>query len=144
MSEQNAALTGASGRRRWGRRRLLLLAVGASAAWKLLLVGVGGAVAALALDDGLDALPSELRQYGVQARETARALWGGPLERHGIREIRVVSVEQLSERAAILRCGGLSARVRAYTFFAIPYSEVRTVCDRGTVEYRGLHHHRAH
>ena len=33
-------------------------------------------------------------------------------------------------------CGGMSARVRAYTFFAIPYSDVRTVCDRGVMEYR--------
>jgi hypothetical protein len=26
--------------------------------------------------------------------------------------------------------------VRAYTYFGIPYSEVRTTCDRGVVEYR--------
>ena len=31
-----------------------------------------------------------------------------------------------------------SARVRAYTYFAIPYSEVRTLCETGTVEYRVL------
>jgi hypothetical protein len=38
--------------------------------------------------------------------------------------------------AAEPHCRGLSARVRAYTYFAIPYSEVRTVCDAGVVEYR--------
>ena len=129
-----------AGRRRWSRRRLALVAIAVSATWKLLLVGLGGAVAALALDDGLDALPSEMRAYGVESREIARSLWHGPIERHSIREIRVVSVEQLTEQDAISRCGGLSARVRAYTFFAIPYSEVRTVCDRGTVEFRGLPH----
>ncbi len=102
-----------------------------------MLFGVGGAVASLAIDDGLAAVPSELQPYGVQARETARSLWTGPIERRGIREIRLLSVERGRDQAAAA-CGGLTARVRAYTFFAIPYSEVRTICDRGTVEYRGL------
>jgi hypothetical protein len=79
-----------------------------------------------------------LRPYGVEALTVARALWAGPLERYGVvRGVRVVSVERLAE-AGTAPCGGLSARVRAYTYFAIPYSEVRTVCDRGTVEYRVL------
>ena len=34
------------------------------------------------------------------------------------------------------RCGGYTARVRAYTYFGVPYSEARMVCDQGTVEYR--------
>jgi len=29
----------------------------------------------------------------------------------------------------------LGAHVRAYTYFAIPYSDVRTRCDRGVIEY---------
>ena len=34
------------------------------------------------------------------------------------------------------RCRTRSATVVAYTYFAIPYSQVRTVCDSGVVEYR--------
>ena len=52
-----------------------------------------------------------------------------------VRMARVVSVDRTDEPAAA-ECDGLSARVRAYTYFAIPYSEVRTLCDSGVVEYR--------
>jgi hypothetical protein len=121
----------------WSRRRILLLLIALSVGWKVLLLGVGGTMVSLLVDDGLASLPQELQPYGVQARELARTLWGGPIERYGVRGIRVVSVERLpGDQAA--HCGGLTARVRAYTFFAIPYSEVRTICDRGTVEYRVL------
>jgi hypothetical protein len=118
---------------------VLLVLAAISLAWKALLLGVGGTMVTLLIDDGLGAVPPELQTYGAQARETARALWAGPIERHGIRGIRVMSVERLPDQHAA-SCGGLTARVRAYTFFAIPYSEVRTVCDRGTVEYRVLPH----
>lgn len=133
------AASGARPTRRPGRLVLLLLAI--SVGWKVALFGVGGAVVTLALDDGIAAVPTDLRPYGAQARETARALWTGPIERRGIREIRLLTVEREHDGAASA-CGGLTARVRAYTFFAIPYSEVRTICDRGTVEYRGLPHRR--
>lgn len=108
-----------------------------SIGWKILLLGVGGALPRLLIDDGLATVPPDLQPYGAQALTTARAMWNGPIERHGVRGVRLVTVRRLSDADAA-RCGGLTARVRAYTFFAIPYSEVRTVCDRGTVEYRGL------
>lgn len=119
------------------RRRVLYALAAVSIGWKVLLLGVGGTLPWLLIDDGLRAIPLDLQPYGAQALVTARAAWGGPIERHGVRRVRLVSVERLPDASAA-RCGGLSARVRAYTFFAIPYSEVRTVCDRGTVEYRGL------
>jgi hypothetical protein len=46
-----------------------------------------------------------------------------------------MSVQRMPEGAGT-RCGGLGARVRAYTYFGVPYSEARMVCDSGTVEYR--------
>jgi hypothetical protein len=119
-------------------RRLLVIAIAASIGWKVLFVGVGGLVAAFAVNDGVDQVPVDMRSYAGEALATARVLWGGPIERHGIRGVRVLSVERLASSDSAARCGGLAARVRAYTFFAIPYSEVRTVCDQGTVEYRGL------
>ena len=125
--------------RPWRSRRVLLVMLALSVSWKVLLLGVGGTMAALLVDDGLAGVPSELQPYAMQAREVARALWTGPIERISVRGIRVMSVERLADQRAAA-CGGLTARVRAYTFFAIPYSEVRTVCDRGTVEYRVLPH----
>lgn len=110
-----------------------------SVGWKVLLLGVGTTLPRLLIDDGLRTIPLDLQPYGAQALTTARAMWGGPIERHGVRTVRLLRVERLSDASAA-RCGGLSAHVRAYTFFAIPYSEVRTICDRGTVEYRGIPH----
>jgi hypothetical protein len=107
-----------------------------SIGWKLVLFGVGGTMAKLLVDDGLAAVPPELQPYGAEALAVARALWANPLERLSVRGVRVVSVERLADASAA-PCG-LGAHVRAYTFFAIPYSEARTVCDRGTVEYRVL------
>lgn len=83
-------------------------------------------------------------------------LWDHPLERLGIvRAMRVTRVDSTaptrdSPRPAgaaatsVLaprtvqddRCHTRSATVVAYSYFAIPYSQVRTVCDRGVVEYR--------
>ena len=71
-------------------------------------------------------------------------LWNGPIERLGfVRMVRVISVDTLPRATlagvpepAGCEGGRLGARVRAYTYFAIPYSEVRTVCDTGHVEYR--------
>ena len=55
----------------------------------------------------------------------------------GIAErIRVLSVERGRPTADGHRCGGYGARVRAYTYFGVPYSEARMVCDSGVVEYR--------
>jgi hypothetical protein len=122
--------------RRWRGRRALITLAAISIGWKLLLFGVGGTMAALLVDDGLAAVPAELQPYGAEALGIARALWANPLERLGVRGVRVVSVERLAD-ASGAPCG-LGAHVRAYTFFAIPYSEARTVCDRGTVEYRVL------
>ena len=88
------------------------------------------------MDDGVDHIPLAMQPYANEARATALALWDGPIERRTLVQlVRVVSVES-NEADAADSCGGKSARVRAYTYFAIPYSEVRTVCDRGVVEYR--------
>ena len=85
---------------------------------------------------------AEMNQVISQARATALALWDTPIERTGlVRLVRVVSVDSVRSADAGA-CGGKSARVRAYTFFAIPYSEVRTVCDSGVVEYRVFRRHR--
>jgi hypothetical protein len=107
-----------------------------------------------------------MQEYGREAKRTALTLWDGPLERHGlVRTVRVMSVH-LSDTldagspaestpspttspttsptatAATLpagaaeQCDGHGAVVRAYTYFGIPYSEARTRCDTGVVEYR--------
>jgi hypothetical protein len=128
-----------SRRSRW-RPWLLLLAV--SLAWKVLVLTLGTAVPHWLINDDLDHIPAAMQPYATQARATALALWDGPIERTGlVRRVRVVSVDSVLGADAG-GCGGKTARVRAYTFFAIPYSEVRTVCDRGVVEYRVFRHHR--
>jgi hypothetical protein len=128
-----------AGRR--SRRRLLLTLGAISLGWKVLVLTLGAAVPKWVIDDGVGALPSELRPYARDAKVTAARLWNGPIERHGVvRTLRVVSVSRVSDAraagAAARRCGGLEARVRAYTYFAVPYSEARLVCDSGVVEYR--------
>lgn len=121
-------------RSRW-RPWLLLLAF--SVAWKVVVLTLGAAVPHWVIDDGLEHIPVAMQPYATQARATAVALWSNPIERSTlVRLVRVVSVDSAGGGEAARDCGGMSARVRAYTFFAIPYSEVRTVCDRGTVEYR--------
>jgi hypothetical protein len=117
-------------------RRLWLILAGISIGWKLLVLSLGAAIPKWVVGDGTSHLPAADRPYAAEAKRTALALWNNPIERHGIvRTVRVMSVDTrlVPEDAA---CGGQSARVRAYTYFAIPYSEVRTACDRGVVEYR--------
>ena len=119
------------------RRRTLLILASISIGWKVIVFTLGAAIPRWMIEDGIADLPPAYRAYGAEARSTARALYDGPIERYGlVRTVRVLSVEQLPAAAGAARCGNLGARVRAYTYFAIPYSEVRTLCDRGEVEYR--------
>ncbi len=135
MSDEPVTPSQSSG---YKRKRVLLTLLAISIGWKVVLLTIGHAIPRWLIDDGLAATQPELRPYGAQARETARVLWGGAIERHAVRQIRLVSVERRDDYGPAARCGGLNARVRAYTYFAIPYSEVRTVCDSGVVEYRGF------
>lgn len=107
-----------------------------SIGWKLFVLTAGAAVPHYLIDDGLKQVPAEFVPYGTQAREIARDLWGGRLERYAVRKIRLVSVARTPGDGGAAHCGGLNAHVRAYTYFALPYSEVRTICDSGVVEYR--------
>jgi hypothetical protein len=120
-------------RSRW---RLWLLLLAFSVAWKVVVLTLGAAVPRWVIDDSVDHIPLPMQPYASQARTTALALWNGPIERRTlVRLVRVMSVDSARSQGAE-ECGGKSARVRAYTFFAIPYSEVRTVCGSGVVEYR--------
>ena len=126
---------------RHSRCRPWLLLLGVSVAWKVVVLTLGAAVPRWLIDDGLDHIPATMQPYANQARATALALWNRPIERTGIvRLVRVVSVDTVASGDPG-DCGGKTARVRAYTFFAIPYSEVRTICDRGIVEYRVFRRH---
>jgi hypothetical protein len=117
-------------RRRW---RMLLILGGISLGWKLLVFTVGAALPKWLIDDGVASIVSERREYAAAAKQTAVQLWNGPIERHGVvRAVRVLRVDSLPASV----CGGYGARVRAYTYFAIPYSEVQTTCDTGVVLYR--------
>ena len=126
--------------------RLWIILASISIGWKVIVFTLGAAIPRWLIDDGVQALPLASRVYGEQARQTAMALWNGPIERYGfVRAVRVMSVDSLPHETVAAagvqgtpRCesGRLGARVRAYTYFAIPYSEVRTVCDTGHVEYR--------
>lgn len=126
------------------RRRTLLILAAISVGWKVIVFTLGAAMPGWLLNDGLDELPAAQRAYGVASMATARALWDTPVERLSgvVRKVRVMSVDSVPARGAspigvtTPPCVGLGARVRAYTYFAIPYSEVRTVCERGVVEYR--------
>ena len=122
------------------RRRLRpwLILASISIGWKVLVFTLGAAIPRWVLDDGIAALPAASRPYAAEARMTATMLWDNPIERLGIvRAVRVMSVDTVAA-AGEARCTGgrLGARVRAYTYFAIPYSEVRTMCETGRVEYR--------
>ena len=112
-----------------------------SLGWKVLVFTLGAALPRWFVSDGIADLPLELRPYGDSARAMAIGLWNGPVERRGlIRMVRVMSVDSAAREDTQPGggCDGRSARVRAYTYFAIPYSEVRTFCDTGTVVYRVL------
>lgn len=118
---------------RW-RPWLLLLAI--SVGWKVVVLTLGAAVPRWVFDDGLEHIPLSMQPYASEARATAVALWDGPIERRTlVQMVRVIRVDSTNGARAI-RCSGMSATVRAYTYFAIPYSEVQTVCDTGVVQYR--------
>ena len=134
------------------RRRTWIVLACISVGWKVLVLTLGAALPRWLITDGIDELPAAHQPYAEQARATALALWNGPLERRGlVQMVRVESVDTLhapidvasASAGGVDACGGLSARVRAYTYFAIPYSEVRTRCDRGVVEYRVFRRRRA-
>jgi hypothetical protein len=134
-----------SPRRARPRRRLLLTLGAISLGWKVVVLTLGAAVPRWMIDDGVRALPSDLQPYARDAKRSAAALWNGPIERYGVvRMVRVVSVQRVpgsgAASGAARRCGGLGARVRAYTYFGVPYSEARMVCDSGVVEYRVFRH----
>jgi hypothetical protein len=126
-----------------------------SIGWKVLVFTVGAAVPRWLITDGIAQLPQPLQAYGLEAKRTALTLWNGPIERYGVvRTVRIVSVHVsdsvgggdapralatvagAADSAAAARCDGHGAVVRAYTYFGIPYSEARTRCDTGVVEYR--------
>jgi hypothetical protein len=127
--------------RRSKRRRTLFILAGISVGWKLLVFTVGAALPHWLLTDGVAELPASDRPYATASLATARALYDTRLERlvGVVRRVRVVSVDSVTRDAAdaagAAPCA-IGARVRAYTYFAIPYSEVRTRCGRGVIEYR--------
>ena len=132
---------------RSSRRRRALITLGAiSIGWKLLVLTLGAAVPRWFIDDGIAALPVDSRPYAAEAKLAAAGLWNGPIERYGVvRTLRVLSVARDADATQDAeRCGGYTARVRAYTYFGVPYSEARMVCDRGTVEYRVFRRRAAH
>jgi hypothetical protein len=112
---------------------VLLAAI--SIGWKVLVITLGAALPRWLINDGVAELPLHVQGYALEAKQTALSLWSRPIERHAlVRMVRVLSVDS-SHVAGAPECG-LTARVRAYTYFAIPYSEVRTACATGVVEYR--------
>lgn len=136
MPGRSAGATGQSAPSRLRSRRMWIILIAGSITWKLLLLSLGVAIPKWVVGDGISHLPPADRAYAVEAKRTALALWSGPIERHAlVRTVRVMSVDSQATLASN-GCGGFRARVRAYTYFAIPYSEVQTVCDHGTVEYR--------
>jgi hypothetical protein len=123
--------------RRWRGWRPWLILAAISVGWKVLVLTIGAALPQWIVGDGVDHLPPPLQPYAEQSKQTALRLWSGPIERRGlVRAVRVVSVDSNALGDSAARCNGFQAEVRAYTYFAIPYSEVRTVCDAGVVVYR--------
>lgn len=137
-----------------------MLLVGLSVGWKVLVLTLGVAVPRWVIGDGLDLLPAGARGLGEQAKVTAMSLWDHPIERFGlVQALRVMYVDSTThsdanaraserERAHVpvrsdtaIKCEGGIAIVRAYTYFAIPYSQARTVCGTGVVEYRVFRRH---
>ena len=112
---------------------MLIILGSISLGWKLLVLTLGAALPKWLIDDGIASIATERREYAAAAKQTAEQLWNGPIERHGVvRAVRVMRVDSLTNGS----CAGYGARVRAYTYFAIPYSEVQTTCDSGVVLYR--------
>ncbi len=140
-------------RSRLPQRRTLLILAAISMGWKVLVFTLGAALPNWLLTDGIAELPASHRAYGTASLVTARALFDTPIERLGglVRQLRVMSVDsvhsvarpdgtaRLADGSPTAASGGepcvLGAHVRAYTYFAIPYSDVRTRCDRGVIEY---------
>lgn len=124
--------------------RLWLILAGVSIGWKVIVLTLGAAVPRWVIGDGLDLVPPDARVFAQQAKITALGLWSHPIERLGIvQALRVMHIDSLPtaastgvKAASVHRCNGRSATVRAYTYFAIPYSEARTTCDSGVVQYR--------
>ena len=116
---------------------MLLILGSISIGWKVLVFTLGAALPKWLIDDGIASIASERREYAAAAKQTAAQLWNGRIERYGlVRAVRVMRVDSISGST----CSGYGARVRAYTYFAIPYSEVQTTCDTGVVLYRVIKH----
>jgi hypothetical protein len=127
-----------------------MILLGISVGWKVIVLTLGAAVPRWVIGDGLDLIPVPARGYAREAKVTAMSLWDHPLERFGlVQALRVMHVDSASTTVADTAaasgaagaksahgCHGRTATVRAYTYFAIPYSQARTVCDTGVVEYR--------
>ncbi len=126
---------------RWRRWRPWLVLFGIGVAWKVVVFTLGAAVPKWVIGDGVAHLPLTLHAQAFNAQTIARSLWDHPLERLGlVRATRVMRLDTLpvaaSDSAGVLPCQRLRATVRAYTYFAIPYSEAQTTCDSGVVNYR--------
>lgn len=125
---------------------MVLLAI--SIGWKVVVLTLGSAVPRWVIGSGVDHIPLASRAYAEEAKITALSLWNHPLERLGIvRAVRVTRVDSVTSPeadgkttvrsgAAAQECRARSATVVAYTYFAIPYSQARTACKTGVVEYR--------
>lgn len=125
---------------------MILLAI--SIGWKVVVLTLGSAVPRWVIGDGLDQIPVASRAYAEEAKLTAMSLWDHPLERLGIvRALRVTRVDSIAPASGMSdsatrtgattdQCRARSATVVAYTYFAIPYSQARTACKTGVVEYR--------
>lgn len=120
--------------RRLKRRRTWIILASISIGWKVLVFTIGLAIPHWMLDDGIARLPFEQRAYATEAKRVAKGLWTNPIERWGfVRKVRVLRVDSTAAGAT---CSGHRARVKAYTYFAIPYSEAVIECDGGRVLYR--------
>lgn len=113
---------------------LVLFAVGL--VWKLLVITVGTALPKWLIDDGVEAQPDSLRAYARSAKDIAFKVFTNPIERVGIvQDVRVMDITRVAADSTDA-CGGLRARVRVYSYFNLPYSEVRTTCAQGVIAYR--------
>lgn len=134
--------------RGWRRYRTWIVLAGISVGWKVVVLTLGAAVPRWVIGDGIAHLPLAQQAYALEAKAIAMPLWDHPIERFGIvRALCVMRVDSIPVVAPPLvgagvwkaepaSCRGMGATVRAYTFFAIPYSEARLGCGTGVVEYR--------
>lgn len=128
-----------SRRRRW-RPWMVLFGIGV--AWKVVVFTLGAAVPRWVIGDGIAHLPPAAQAQAFNAQSIARSLWNNPVERLGlVRATRVLRVDTLpvvaaGDSVAVPPCQRVRATVRAYTYFAIPYSEAHTTCDSGVIHYR--------